>query len=214
MMKDKKRKMAAFLAAVSAAALCLCQAAFAAESAGIEEDRQSVLSIDLEGQDKMATMALYHVGEWDGSQGTYVLTGDFGGASVSFADMMSEEGMSVDDTRAACEALIGYAVANGIQPVDLRTTEGGRLQFAPVDTGIYLVAQVGDSSTFQVSSFLTTLPVLEDGPGFLQPLHRGVHPRGGGFHDRRGAGQLCLRHEEAGGLQAGQHLYDRGEQFL
>lgn len=163
MMKDKKRKMAAFLAAVSAAALCLCQAAFAAESAGIEEDRQSVLSIDLEGQDKMATMALYHVGEWDGSQGTYVLTGDFGGASVSFADMMSEEGMSVDDTRAACEALIGYAVANGIQPVDLRTTEGGRLQFAPVDTGIYLVAQVGDSSTFQVSSFLTTLPVLEDG---------------------------------------------------
>ena len=42
MMKDKKRKMAAFLAAVSAAALCLCQAAFAAESAGIEEDMRQL----------------------------------------------------------------------------------------------------------------------------------------------------------------------------
>lgn len=165
MTKKKSRKMAAFLAAVLAAALCLCQAAFAAESAGIEEeeDRQSTLSIDLEGQDKTATMALYHVGEWDGSQGAYVPIDAFQGAGVSFADMMSEEGMTVDEMEAACETLIAYAAANGIQAVDTQTTEGGKLQFMPVGTGLYLVAQAGDASTFRVASFLTTLPMLEDG---------------------------------------------------
>ena len=117
MTKKKSRKMAAILAAVLAAALCLCQAAFAAESAGIEEDRQSTLSIDLEGQDKTATMALYYVGEWDGSQGAYVPIDAFQGAGVSFAVMMSEEGMTVDEMEAACETLIAYAAANGIQAV-------------------------------------------------------------------------------------------------
>ena len=170
-MRDKKsRKMAAFLAAVLAAALCLCQAAFAAESAGIDTERQSTLSIDLEGQDKTATMALYRVGEWDGSQGMYVLAGSFEGAGVSFADMMTQEGMSAEDAKAACDTLIAYAAANGIQPVETKATEGGTLQFSPVDTGLYLVAQAGDTSTFQVSAFLTTLPMLEDGVWQYAPV--------------------------------------------
>ncbi len=163
MRKDKRRGMAAFLAAVLVAALCLCQAAFAAESAGIEEDGQSTLSIDLEGQEKRATLSLYAIGHWDGSQGAYVLDDAFAGSGIDLAELMDGDGMTTQEMEEACAALAAYARDNGIQALETKDTEGGKLQFMPVPNGFYLVAQTGDDSTFKVASFFTPLPLLEDG---------------------------------------------------
>lgn len=163
MMKEKRSKMAAFLAAVLAAALCLCQAAFAAESAGIDPERDTTLSIDLEGQDKKATMALYRIGQWDGSLGAYVLNDTFAGSGVDLAELMAGDGMTTQEMEDACAALVAYAHENGIQALETKDTEGGKLQFAAVPNGFYLVAQAGDDSTFRVAPFFTTLPLLEDG---------------------------------------------------
>ncbi len=163
MIKKKTKKMAAFLAAVLMAALCLCQAAFAAEtkSAGIEE-RGSTLSIDLEGQDKRATMALYQIGDWDGEQGAYVLNGTFAGSGVDLAELMAGDGMTTQEMEDTCAALVAYAEAKGITAQEVKDTEEGRLTFGPVGNGLYLVAQTGEDSAFQVAPFFTTLPRLED----------------------------------------------------
>ena len=161
--KHKKRKMAAFLTAVLLTALCLCQAVFAADTAGIDPTRQASLHIDLKEvgtttTDKTAVIAVYHVGEWDGTKGQYTLTERFAGSG---ADIDSLE--TADDVRNASRILDAYAASRNLAETAKQTTSNGEATFTDLSTGLYLVCQRrGDSDNVTVSPFLTTLPVLDE----------------------------------------------------
>ena len=161
--KHKKRKMAAFLTAVLLTALCLCQAVFAADTAGIDPTRQASLHIDLKEvgtttTDKTAVIAVYHVGEWDGTKGQYTLTERFAGSG---ADITSLE--TADDVLNASRILDEYAASQNLAETAKQTTSNGEATFTGLSTGLYLVCQRrGDSDNVTVSPFLTTLPVLDE----------------------------------------------------
>ena len=159
----KKRKMAAFLTALLLTALCLCQAVFAADTAGIDPTRQASLHIDLKEvgtttTDKTAVIAVYHVGEWDGTKGQYTLTERFAGSG---ADITGLE--TADDVLNASRILDAYAVSRNLAETAKQTTSNGEATFTGLSTGLYLVCQRrGDSDNVTVSPFLTTLPVLDE----------------------------------------------------
>lgn len=161
--KHKKRKMAAFLTALLLTALCLCQAVFAADTAGIDPTRQASLHIDLKEvgtttTDKTAVIAVYHVGEWDGTKGQYTLTERFAGSG---ADITGLE--TADDVLNASRILDAYAVSRNLAETAKQTTSNGEATFTGLSTGLYLVCQRrGDSDNVTVSPFLTTLPVLDE----------------------------------------------------
>ena len=161
--KHKKRKMAAFLTALLLTALCLCQAVFAADTAGIDPTRQASLHIDLKEvgtttTDKTAVIAVYHVGEWDGTKGQYTLTERFAGSG---ADITGLE--TADDVRNASRILDEYAASQNLAETAKQTTSNGETTFTGLSTGLYLVCQRrGDSDNVTVSPFLTTLPVLDE----------------------------------------------------
>ena len=161
--KHKKRKMAAFLTALLLTALCLCQAVFAADTAGIDPTRQASLHIDLKEvgtttTDKTAVIAVYHVGEWDGTKGQYTLTERFAGSG---ADITGLE--TADDVRNASRILDEYAASQNLAETAKQTTSNGEATFTGLSTGLYLVCQRrGDSDNVTVSPFLTTLPVLDE----------------------------------------------------
>ena len=161
--KHKKRKMAAFLTALLLTALCLCQAVFAADTAGIDPTRQASLHIDLKEvgtttTDKTAVIAVYHVGEWDGTKGQYTLTERFAGSG---ADITSLE--TADDVLNASRILDAYAASQNLAETAKQTTSNGEVTFTGLSTGLYLVCQRrGDSDNVTVSPFLTTLPVLDE----------------------------------------------------
>lgn len=161
--KHKKRKMAAFLTALLLTALCLCQAVFAADTAGIDPTRQASLHIDLKEvgtttTDKTAVIAVYHVGEWDGTKGQYTLTERFAGSG---ADITGLE--TADDVRNASRILDAYAASRNLAETAKQTTSNGEATFTGLSTGLYLVCQRrGDSDNVTVSPFLTTLPVLDE----------------------------------------------------
>ena len=161
--KHKKRKMAAFLTALLLTALCLCQAVFAADTAGIDPTRQASLHIDLKEvgtttTDKTAVIAVYHVGEWDGTKGQYTLTERFAGSG---ADITGLE--TADDVLNASRILDEYAASQNLAETAKQTTSNGEATFTGLSTGLYLVCQRrGDSDNVTVSPFLTTLPVLDE----------------------------------------------------
>ena len=155
--------MAAFLTALLLTALCLCQAVFAADTAGIDPTRQASLHIDLKEvgtttTDKTAVIAVYHVGEWDGTKGQYTLTERFAGSG---ADITGLE--TADDVRNASRILDEYAASQNLAETAKQTTSNGEATFTGLSTGLYLVCQRrGDSDNVTVSPFLTTLPVLDE----------------------------------------------------
>ena len=155
--------MAAFLTALLLTALCLCQAVFAADTAGIDPTRQASLHIDLKEvgtttTDKTAVIAVYHVGEWDGTKGQYTLTERFAGSG---ADITSLE--TADDVLNASRILDEYAASQNLAETAKQTTSNGEATFTGLSTGLYLVCQRrGDSDNVTVSPFLTTLPVLDE----------------------------------------------------
>ena len=161
--KHKKRKMAAFLTALLLTALCLCQAVFAADTAGIDPTRQASLHIDLKEvgtttTDKTAVIAVYHVGEWDGTKGQYTLTERFAGSG---ADITGLE--TAADVLNASRILDEYATSQNLAETAKQTTSNGEATFTGLSTGLYLVCQRrGDSDNVTVSPFLTTLPVLDE----------------------------------------------------
>ena len=110
----KMKKMAAFLTALLLTALCLCQAVFAADTAGIDPTRQASLQIDLKEvgvttTDKTATIAVYKAGEWDGTKGQYKLTAAFSGSGADITKL--DTGAAV---AAASKTLDEYAVAQNL----------------------------------------------------------------------------------------------------
>lgn len=157
--------MAAFLTAVLSAVLFSCQTVFATEAgleSGSQDTAQTVtLTLDLEGQDKQATIELYQVGAWDGRQGKYVLTDAYADA-LTDVDLDLEHN-TADEIKAASDALAQYVKDHGLQPVASAATEGGKVRFTGLANGLFLVSQgtaVADNVTF--SPFLTTLPWMDD----------------------------------------------------
>lgn len=136
---------------------------FAADTAGIDPTRQASLHIDLKEvgtttTDKTAVIAVYHVGEWDGTKGQYTLTERFAGSG---ADITSLE--TADDVRNASRILDEYAASQNLAETAKQTTSNGEATFTGLSTGLYLVCQRrGDSDNVTVSPFLTTLPVLDE----------------------------------------------------
>ena len=136
---------------------------FAADTAGIDPTRQASLHIDLKEvgtttTDKTAVIAVYHVGEWDGTKGQYTLTERFAGSG---ADITGLE--TADDVRNASRILDEYAASQNLAETAKQTTSNGEATFTGLSTGLYLVCQRrGDSDNVTVSPFLTTLPVLDE----------------------------------------------------
>lgn len=159
----KMKKMAAFLTALLLTALCLCQAVFAADTAGIDPTRQASLQIDLKEvgvttTDKTATIAVYKAGEWDGTKGQYKLTSVFADSGADITKL--DTGAAV---AAASKTLDEYAVAQKLTEAGKQTTSNGEASFNGLSTGLYLVCQRrGNSDNVTVSPFLTTLPVLDE----------------------------------------------------
>ena len=155
--------MAAFLTALLLTALCLCQAVFAADTAGIDPTRQASLHIDLKevgvtSTDKVASIAIYKAGEWDGAKGQYTLTEPFAGSGADIASLETAE-----DVLTASRALDAYASEKNLPEAGKQTTSNGEATFTGLSTGLYLVCQRrGDSDNVTVSPFLTTLPVLDE----------------------------------------------------
>ena len=155
--------MAAFLTALLLTALCLCQAVFAADTAGIDPTRQASLQIDLKEvgvttTDKTATIAVYKAGEWDGTKGQYKLTSVFADSGADITKL--DTGAAV---AAASKTLDEYASAQKLTEAGKQTTSNGEASFSGLSTGLYLVCQrKGESDNVTVSPFLTTLPVLDE----------------------------------------------------
>lgn len=161
--------MAAFLAALMLTILCLCQAAFAAEQAGIDLGRQSSLTMELRRQeapyelaaDLHATIAIYQIGAWDGARGQYVLDGEF---AQSGADI--EDG-SPAALREIARPLAEYAARENIQPEASGRITDGTLTFEGLSTAaLYLAAQTRSTGdNVETNPFVTYLPVWNDDPG-------------------------------------------------
>ena len=159
----KTKKMAAFLTALLLTALCLCQAVFAADTAGIDPTRQASLQIDLKEvgvttTDKTATIVVYKAGEWDGTRGQYKLISAFAGSSADITKLDT-----ADAVAKASKTLDAYALAQNLTEAGKQTTSNGEASFSGLSTGLYLVCQrKGESDNVTVSPFLTTLPVLDE----------------------------------------------------
>ena len=125
--------------------------------------RQASLHIDLKEvgtatTDKTAVIAVYHVGEWDGTKGQYTLTERFAGSG---ADITGLE--TADNVRNASRILDAYAASQNLVETAKQTTSNGEATFTGLSTGLYLVCQRrGNSDNVTVSPFLTTLPVLDE----------------------------------------------------
>lgn len=161
--RDRNR-MAAFLAAMVLMAFCLCQAAFAAESAGIDPARPVSLTLDLETQTKQATFALYQAGTWDGRLGMYVLTGEFASSGAALSGMgAGGEGMSTDELLETSRKLEQFAHEHGIIPAASGTTREGRIRFEGLADGLYLLVQErGSTDNVTINPFFITLPVWDE----------------------------------------------------
>ncbi|MGN0371687.1 MAG: hypothetical protein ACI4F3_02620 [Enterocloster sp.] len=154
--RNKVHKMAAFLAAVILTTLCFCQAVFAAESAGIDPARPITLKIDLEEKTQSATIAVYKVGEWDGSKGEYVLTEEFAPSKADITDA------TTDGVIKASETLEKYVQEKGLKEIAVQSTTDGVIQFTGLSNGLYLICQkIASSDNVTVTPFITTLPVMD-----------------------------------------------------
>ncbi len=155
--KNRRNRMSAFLAAIILTFLCFCQSAFAEEHAGIDPDQKVTLTIDLEAQNKCATIFIYKVGEWDGSQGTYVLTEAFSESGARIHDL------TVSSMLQASEILEEYARKQVSPAIAPQTTTLGKAQFSDLTSGLYLICQRrGTSDNVTIQPYLTTLPVMNE----------------------------------------------------
>ncbi|MDO5418404.1 MAG: pilin N-terminal domain-containing protein [Lachnospiraceae bacterium] len=155
-MRKRRNKMAAFLTALILTTLCLCQAVFAAETAGIDSARPVSLSIDLKAQERIATICLYRVGEWDGSKGEYVLTKEFASSGAKIGSMTTSEMLENSKKLAA------FAETAKLEAAASQQTESGKLSFGNLANGLYLICQKrGEKDNVTIDPFLTTLPVLD-----------------------------------------------------
>ena len=176
--KTKLNRMAAFLAAMLLTVFSLCQAAFAAdtnvtvsEDANIDMDRPMSLNITIVrntgnttevATDKVVTLRLYQVGEWDSSQSKYVMTEAFANSGVVLD--LDKAGDIQEET----EALKKYATDKNITPLTEGRTKDGKYSFTDLSMGLYMVwtpneeevKSFGDNA--QMFSFLVTLPLWID----------------------------------------------------
>lgn len=169
---NRKKRITAFLAALILAVLSLCQVVYAepqaeadaAKQAGMDVSRPSALTLDLESQEKQATIALYQVGVWDGSRELYGLTGAFASSGVDLSLLSGDQNMvSADDVMALSATLEKFSRDRALTPLAVRTTTGGTVRFEQLPAGLYLVFQQraeGDNVT--INPFLTTLPVWDE----------------------------------------------------
>ncbi len=153
----KMNKMAAFLAAVIVMTMSLCQGAFAGESANIDTARPVSLTVDLEAENKNATISIYQVGQWDGAAGAYTLSQTFAGSGANVTDY------TADGVLTASKTLVQFISDNQISALGTQSTQSGKLQFSGLSTGLYLVCQSRTSAdNVTVSPYLTTLPVYNE----------------------------------------------------
>ena len=171
---NKINRMVAFLAAVILTVFGLCQAAFAADTntngnANLNPDTPVSLTISLLREnneiaaDKSATIEIYQVGEWDGSEGSYVLTDAF---AESGAKLDGETG---EDILKEIEVLSAYAKEHAVAPLATGKTQNGQYVFSNLSMGLYLVSSLenkqaianGDNSA--ITPFLTALPRWNEG---------------------------------------------------
>ena len=170
--KNKINRMAAFLAAMILTVFSLCHAAFAAdtnatmrEDANMDTDRPLSLNITLVrdtaeiAADRTATVRLYQVGEWDASQGKYVLTEAFADSNVVLD--LDKAG----DIREETIALRSYVAEKEIAPLASGRTQEGKYSFSDLSMGLYMVCspseeeakEIGDNA--RLTAFLVTLPL-------------------------------------------------------
>lgn len=153
----KRSKMAAFLAAVIVTTMSLCQGAFAGESANIDTNRPVSLTVDLEAENKNATISIYQVGQWDGAAGAYTLSQTFAGSGANVTDY------TANGVLTASKTLVQFISDNQISALGTQSTQSGKLQFSGLSTGLYLVCQSRTSTdNVTVSPYLTTLPVYNE----------------------------------------------------
>ncbi len=153
----KRNKMAAFLAAVIVTTMSLCQGVFAGESANIDIARPVSLTVDLEAENKNATISIYQVGQWDGAAGAYTLSQTFAGSGANVTDY------TANGVLTASKTLVQFISDNQISALGTQSTQSGKLQFSGLSTGLYLVCQSRTSTdNVTVSPYLTTLPVYNE----------------------------------------------------
>ncbi|MDO5407997.1 MAG: LPXTG cell wall anchor domain-containing protein [Eubacteriales bacterium] len=165
-MMKKRNKVAAFLTAWILTTLCLCQAVFAAQTAGIDTTRNTSLTLDFQGTGKRATINLFRVGEWDGSQGKYVLTGDFASSGAQL------DCPTANDVEKNAETLMTYAeyIPNQLKPLASLETVDGKVSFSGLTNGVYLFYQKPEAAADNVvlKAFLVRLPSLNvEGNGWV-----------------------------------------------
>lgn len=183
--------MAAFLAAVIVTTMSLCQGAFAGETAGIDPSRPVSLTIDLEAQNKNATISIYQVGQWNGAAGAYTLTQTYSGSGANVEDHTAAGVLS------AAKTLEQYIKDNQIAALGTQSTESGKMSFSGLSTGLYLVCQSRTTTdNVTVSPYLTTLPVYnEETKGWVYDVRSlpkyeadSTNNNGGGGHSGGGGG--------------------------
>lgn len=199
-MMKKRNRVAAFLTALILTTLCLCQAAFAAQTAGIDTKKPSSLTLDFKATGKRATINLFRVGEWDGSQGKYVLISDFDSPELSI------DCETAADVKKNAESLAAYAeyAQNQLTPTASVAMENGKVTFSNLVNGVYLIYQEPDVKADNVTfdAFLIKLPSPDaEGAGWLYdvtsfpkyendktPPSGGGDPPGGGGSNPPGGG--------------------------
>lgn len=172
---NRKKRIAAFLAALMLAVPSLCQTAYAApeietDGAGqaeLDVSRPAALTLDLESREKQATIALYQVGVWDGSRDLYRLTSEFASSGADLALLSGDQNMvSAEDVITLSAALEKFAGERALAPLAAQATTEGRVRFENLPAGLYLIFQQraeGDNVT--INPFLATLPVWDEEMG-------------------------------------------------
>jgi hypothetical protein len=130
----------------------------AAETVPWDEDQEMSLTIELKKTTEVSTFVIYMVGEWE--DGDYRQTETFAGFSGSFPNDRSVSGIVRE-----AENLESYIEASGIQPDRSGTTVDGKLTFANLEAGLYLVSQPeADTNTITVTEnpYLILLPSTDE----------------------------------------------------
>ncbi len=151
-----KWRRTAVLAVALLTVLQLSLPVLAAQGGGIDPSEPVSLTIDLKSANKRAALSIYRVGEWDGTQGAYVVSGVFAQADVAFGEM------TADEVKQAADKLIQFAKEQQISPLATQETAGGIASFADLESGMYLICQEGSRGNVTITPFLTTLPVMDE----------------------------------------------------
>ena len=134
--------------------LLLCSTAFAAGS--IDTGKTCSLTVDYHGFSDVE-FSLYRVASISTAE-QFTLTGDFARYPVSV------NGLNSAGWNALASTLTSYVGMDAIQPLNTgKTSAGGRLTFANLQTGLYLV--IGKSHTESDGWIYTPMPFLVSLPG-------------------------------------------------